>query len=251
MFDSSGLLTDVERKYLWDKWCYACDDMSLADDSNSLIQAGRWHRVMMQGYTRQDVAFFNDAWILCSIKALAEVSTKANLGPNDRTSIAVALWFSRFSFDSKLTTKQNNYNAALSFMEFFSTNPPDRAQTAKDSYKARVMRCLTGRESALNVNEANYCYRMFLDCSLAWLATSHLSYAGWTRRLRVHQNHLDDTTWMQDRRSKLQVLLDRENIFHTFASRALFETEARRNISREISDLNELLELQAHTGITS
>lgn len=251
MLDVPVLFTEVDTAYLWRRWALAVDEMHLADNKESAIQAGRWYRALMAGYAMRDNnPFYNKIWILGTISALAEMDSKTSLTPADRSSVTMALWFSHFSYDSSVDLKQNRLRAAKTFMEFMSTNAPNTTKPTENAFRARVMRALTGKEPVLYTNEADYTYRIFLDCTLAYMALKPSQYRSWIARLRKQQEVVPEALWIAQRLKKLKEAKELPVLYRTATARTLFEDQARKNIATEIEDLEMDLKILEHTTKT-
>ncbi|MGK2929078.1 MAG: HD domain-containing protein [Acidimicrobiales bacterium] len=75
------------------------------------------------------------------------------------------------------------------------------------------------------------------DADLSILGADEERYERYTADVRAEYAHVSDDDWRVGRRAVLRSFLDRRTIFHTEAGRARWESQARTNISSELTSL--------------
>jgi predicted metal-dependent HD superfamily phosphohydrolase len=79
---------------------------------------------------------------------------------------------------------------------------------------------------------------ILLDADLAILAAEQPVYDLYTRCVRVEYGKYPDEAWRQGRAQVLERLLDRDDLYRTSRARALWDTRARINLTRELRSLS-------------
>lgn len=75
------------------------------------------------------------------------------------------------------------------------------------------------------------------DADLAILAAPAERYASYTSAVRREYAHLDDDVFRDGRAQVLESLAEKEHLFHTAYAREHWETAARANLERELTEL--------------
>ncbi|TCO57304.1 HD domain-containing protein [Actinocrispum wychmicini] len=78
---------------------------------------------------------------------------------------------------------------------------------------------------------------ILLDADLSILAAAPDVYDLYTRNVRAEYSAYPDSVWRQGRSRVLKSLLERENLYQTAQARALWDSNARANLLRELSGL--------------
>jgi predicted metal-dependent HD superfamily phosphohydrolase len=78
---------------------------------------------------------------------------------------------------------------------------------------------------------------ILLDADLAILAAPVDVYSVYVAGVREEYSKYPDEMWRQGRAQVLKSLLDRKNLYQTEKARALWDTAARANLRRELSEL--------------
>lgn len=85
-------------------------------------------------------------------------------------------------------------------------------------------------------SDVNY----FIDVDLAILVESEDIYNEYVKNIRSEYSYLDDETFNNNRKEFLEEMLNREHIYHTTYFRDKYETDARKNITNEINNINNM-----------
>src|SRR5690606_24928295 len=88
--------------------------------------------------------------------------------------------------------------------------------------------------------------RYFLDIDCAILGAPEPEYEGYSCRIRMEYSFIPFSVYAEGRRRVLLDFLSRDRIYYTDHFYALYEEQARKNISREIETLVPVRPIKIH-----
>lgn len=103
-----------------------------------------------------------------------------------------------------------------------------------DHYPKNYNPSATGPNLPLGSYESN----VMVDLDLAALGYDWKTYKAASENVRREFSHLSDGQWLKGRATFLNSFLERETIYHTAWGQARFEKQARKNLKRELKEVD-------------
>ena len=144
--------------------------------------------------------------------------------------VVLAAWFHDAVYDATAPRGANEGASAV----LATRTLTDLGATATAVGEVARLVCLTvdHRPATGDRNGALLC-----DADLSVLADIEEVYDAYVAGVRAEYGHVADADWTNGRRAVLRSFLDRPTIYRTLAGREQWESRARINISRELSQL--------------
>lgn len=149
--------------------------------------------------------------------------------PSDSEIIELALWFHDAIY---LPARNDNENASANWTKRFCIE-----NGISDIAERVYNMILSTADYAPSQDETtNY----LLDIDMSILGQDKARYDAYSRNIRLEYSHVSDNLFKIGRTRILQAFLDMPHIFHTHYFQHRFEAQARKNLTREFTDLSNL-----------
>uniref|UniRef100_A0A914VBA9 Uncharacterized protein n=1 Tax=Plectus sambesii TaxID=2011161 RepID=A0A914VBA9_9BILA len=137
-----------------------------------------------------------------------------------------------FSIVYDPVAKDNEAQSAAVLREFSKETTLDSSSYVANLIEGSASHCTEAHmdPSSYGSDDSHY----FLDFDMAILGADAEDYDQYRKEIREEYNHLDATTYAQERSKVLRMFLQIPNIYATKEFRESYEAKARANIQREI-----------------
>jgi predicted metal-dependent HD superfamily phosphohydrolase len=141
----------------------------------------------------------------------------------DREAVLLAAWFHDAVYEGRDDDEERSARLAEESL----------AGTGLEHEVGRLVRLTRDHRPA----EDDHAGSVLCDADLAVLAAGPERYATYVRGVRAEYAHVSDADFAAGRAAVLRDLLAKPTLFHTDVARARWESTARANAEREVSDL--------------
>lgn len=182
--------------------------------------------VLEQKYTEKHRAYHN----LSHVNALLGLSRSINEQIADRNTVAFAIWFHDAVYNTKRTdNEEKSAELAASVLERFRV-PGEVIEHIQEMI-------LATKEHRFEIPSSDV--KLFLDLDLAILGAEPAIYREYANAIRLEYRWVPAFMYRRSRRQILEAFLKRESLYFTTEMATRFESQARRNLELEITELSE------------
>lgn len=210
---------EAGREFLQQHWCKLCEAYDCASTEIDAAFAS-----LSQKYSEPHRAYHNHSHIQALLRQAESFRHKIQ----DHDSVAFAIWFHDAIYNTKKGDNEEKSAELAQEMLGKLCVPSETISVVKQMILATKTHHLLDDSADL---------KLFLDFDLSILGVEENVYQEYSRAIRKEYSWVPYFLYRKGRKKVLENFLKRDRLYFTDSMKALSETQARRNIENELSQL--------------